>query len=214
MKNIYIVRHTESIHHVKGLAGGWFDTSLTDTGKEQARKIAAALLDEVQKPGTPIYSSDLKRCSEMADIIAAVFGSTVTLDRDLREMSGGDCEGKPEDWVRQNVRVLTTGNRIDHRAFNNAESRGDVGRRMYAFLDRVLKKPDEDIFLITHGFAMGFLIMAWLKVPVENMDYGDFSKTRPGSVTLLYEDDLWKNRYVVYVGRQFPAQASTGSLSH
>ena len=28
------------------------------------------------------------------------------------------------------------------------------------------------------------------------------SGTTPGSVTLLREDDVWKNRHVIYVGRK------------
>ena len=202
MRNVYVVRHTESVHHVQGLAGGWYDTSLTDKGKEQARKVADGLFNEVQKPGIPIWSSDLKRCSEMADVFAAVFRSPVTLDRDLREMSGGECEGKNQEWVVGNVMPLPKdGNRLDHHAFIGSETRRDVGTRMQSFLERLTAGQAQDMIVITHGFAMSFLIMAWFKVPVEHMDYCDFSRTRPGSVTLLHEDDVFRNRHIVYVGR-------------
>ena len=160
MRNIYVVRHTESLHHVQRLAGGWYDTSLTEKGKAEARKIAAALHDEIRKPGMPIYSSDLKRCSEMADIFSDVFRSPVTLDRDLREMSGGDCEGKPQEWVSRSMTPLPKdGNRLDHRTFDRSESRRDVGTRMQSFLGRLMEKLDENVIVVTHGLAMSFLIM-------------------------------------------------------
>jgi len=202
MRNIYVVRHTQSLHHVQGIAGGWYDSPLTEKGLANARAIAEALHDELKLEGIPVYSSDLKRCSQMASAFGDAFKSPVTLDRDLREMHGGDCEGKPDAWAKRNMVVLTEGNRIDHHAFNNSESRRDVGKRMYSFIGRLMATPDESAIVITHGFAQSFLIMAWLKVPVENMDYGDFSRTSPGSVSLLSEDDTWKNRHVVYVGRR------------
>ena len=54
MKNIYVVTHTESIHHIQGLAGGWYDTSLTENGKNQARKIAIGLHNEIGVQNIPI----------------------------------------------------------------------------------------------------------------------------------------------------------------
>ena len=202
MRNIYVVRHTQSVHHVEGLAGGWYDTPLTEKGIADARRVADSLHQELRLDGIPIYSSDLKRCSQMASIFSAVFNSPVILDPNLREMHGGACEGKPEDWVRDHMVVLTDGNRLDHRAFENAESRRDVGRRMMLFLGMLMETPFQDTIVITHGFAQSFLIMAWMKIPVENMDYGDFSRTAPGSLSLLHEDDVWKNRHVVYVGKR------------
>ena len=87
----------ERIQHVQGLRGGWYDTSLVENGRIQATKIATSLYDEVGTPSIPIYSSDLKGCVETADIFSRVFNSTIVLDRNLREMSLGDAEGKPKN---------------------------------------------------------------------------------------------------------------------
>ena len=87
MKNVYVVTHTEATHHVQGLAGGWYDTSLTENGRNQARKIALALYSEIGEQKIPIYSSDLKRCAETAEAFSEVFNSRVILDRNLREIS-------------------------------------------------------------------------------------------------------------------------------
>ena len=77
MKNIYVVTHAQSLHHVQDLTGGWYDTSLTEKGVIQAEKLAEFLYGEIGIPGIPIYSSDLKRAFETADIIARPFHSNI-----------------------------------------------------------------------------------------------------------------------------------------
>ena len=203
MRNVFVVRHTESLHHVLRIAGGWLDSPLTEKGLKDARTIAQKLKDEIGPGDLRIFSSDLKRCSETAREFASILKAPVALDSDLREMHGGECEGKPDHWVKEHMAVLSEGNRIDHRAFKGSESRRDVGRRMNAFLDRALATNFQNAVVVTHGFAQSFLVMAWLKIPVEHMDFVDMSRTKPGSVSLLSEDDLWKNRYIVYIGRDF-----------
>ncbi len=201
MRNIYIVRHTEAEHHVKGLGGGWYDTSLTEKGRAQAQKIAENLYKEIKLPGVPIYASDLKRCAETADIFSKVFKSKVTLDKNLREMNFGEGGGKPQKWYDANtIPYPPNCNRLDHRIFEGAETRRKVGQRATKFLDKLLKKQEENVILVTHGFMSTYLILAWLKVPVENMDYGKF-RNNSGGIDLLNEDDFWKNRNIIYLNK-------------
>jgi len=201
MRNIYVVTHTESIHHVKGLGGGWYDTSLTEKGLIQANNIATALYNQIKIQNIPVYTSDLKRALETANIFSRVFNSTVILDSRLREMSFGDAEGKSKEWQDQNIMPKpNNGNRLNHHRFHKSESRRDVGIRIQDFFNHILNKPDNNIIIITHGFALTFIIMTWLKVPVENMDYCNF-QSGPGRVTFLHEDDFFENRNVIYVNR-------------
>jgi len=202
MKNVYVVTHTESIHHVQGLAGGWYDTSLTENGRNQARKIALALYSEIGEQNIPVYSSDLKRCVETAEAFAEVFNSMVILDRNLREMSWGDAEGKNQEWTDKNIIPRPVdGNRLDHKIFGNSETRRDIGTRIQSAVNRIVSGPDNNIIIVTHGYALTFVIMAWLKIPVENMDYCSFA-ARPGGVTLLHQDDFFENRRVIYTNKQ------------
>ena len=201
MRNIYVVTHTESIHHVKGLGGGWYDTSLTEKGLIQANNIATALYNQIKIQNIPVYTSDLKRALETANIFSRVFNSTVILDSRLREMSFGDAEGKPKEWQDQNIMPKpNNGDRLIHHRFYNSESRRDVGIRIQDFFNHILNKPDNNIIIITHGFALTFIIMTWLKVPVENMDYCNF-QSAPGRVTFLHEDDFFENRNIIYMNR-------------
>lgn len=70
---------------------GWRDTPLNDTGREQARELAAALTDAGI---SSIWSSDLSRARETAEIVAGHLGLTVRLDARLREGNRGRWEGR------------------------------------------------------------------------------------------------------------------------
>ncbi len=202
MQNVYAVTHAQSVHHIEGRSGGWYDTSLTEKGVAQAEKLAGTLFEEIGKPCIPIYSSDLKRASETAKIIAGVFNTGVVYDKRLREMSLGEADGKPREWVRENITPLPPdGNKLEHRMFRNAETRKEIGSRIKECIDEITGHGNENTIIVSHGFALNFIIMAWLKVPVNNMDYGDFW-TPSASVTHLQIDDLQANRNVVYLGRE------------
>jgi probable phosphoglycerate mutase len=46
-KDIYVVAHTQSQHHVDGLVGGWYDSPLTDFGRRQAGAVTHRIADLV-----------------------------------------------------------------------------------------------------------------------------------------------------------------------
>lgn len=202
MRNVYVVTHTEATHHLRSLVGGWRDYPLTENGRDQAARIAASLHKETGTDEIPIYSSDLQRCSEMADIFTRVFGGSVVLDERLREMRFGRGEGKARDWSKKNVNPKPAdGNRLDYRIFEGSETRREVGTRVGSIVDEIGDKPGDYAIIITHGFALSFVIMAWMRVPVDGMGHGSFP-TASGGVTLLSVDDFFGSRSVVYVGRR------------
>jgi len=201
LRVIYVVQHAQSIHHVEKLVGGTYDTSLTPLGIQQAKKIGAYLAEVIGSEEVDIISSDLRRAAETANIIDSYFNRGVTLDPGFREFSYGEAEGKPQEWLDERlIPQPTDGNRLDHRMCEGSETRREIASRIREALDRVLKKDVKNTVIISHGFALTFIIMAWLKVPIENMDYCNFT-ANPGGITLLVEDDLFCNRGVRYVNR-------------
>ena len=48
-------------------------------------------------------------------------------------------------------------------------------------MDDILEKGCEDTVIVSHGFDSTFLVMAWMKVPVEHMGYCSLP-ARPSSV--------------------------------
>ena len=124
MKDIYVVAHAQSQHHVDRVVGGWFDTGLTPLGERQAAAAAKRLRTLLDAQSATIVSSDLKRAAETAAIIGARLGQPVALDPDLREMSYGSAGGRPQAWMREHESFAPrTGDRMDHRSVPDGESR-------------------------------------------------------------------------------------------
>ncbi len=199
MRNVYVVTHAQSLHHIEKRVGGWYDTSLTDLGREQAEKTGRFLRSAIDSADVQLFSSDLKRAAETAEIIGKHIKKPVTLDSRLREMSYGEAEGEPQSWFNDQIEPQPTdGNRLDHRVYTGAESRFEVGERVSVALADILGKGARDAVIVSHGFASTFLIMAWMKVPADHMDYCNFS-AKPGCVTMLHEDDLFGSRSLSYL---------------
>ena len=196
MRKVAVVVHAEARHHVDRLVGGWYDSSLTEHGREQARQVGLALRRVFPMLHVPIVSSDLKRARQTAEIIGEALQSAVVLDPRLRELSYGIAEGRPQSWLAERiVPVPTCGSRIDHRVCEGAESRRDLATRMYAALDEVVASDIKDIIIVTHGFAATFVIAYWIGLPIEKADYVNFTVS-PASLSLLVEDDVFMNRSV------------------
>jgi len=69
MKDLFVVTHTQSIHHVENKVGGWYDTGLTPRGEIDARATAERLASMIGGGDVEIFSSDLRRASQTAAII-------------------------------------------------------------------------------------------------------------------------------------------------
>jgi 2,3-bisphosphoglycerate-dependent phosphoglycerate mutase len=199
MKNLYVITHTQSIHHIEKKVGGWYDTGLTEYGKRQAIKVAQSLEHRITTEPVTIFSSDLKRAAETAAIIGEVFKQNIIFDSDLRELSYGIAEGREQSWLSERISYTPKdGNRLDHRVCKNSESRKEIGSRIEKSIARILNEMNKNAIVVTHGFALTFIIMSWLKIPVSNMNYCNFSST-PGGITLLQEGDVFENRNVKFI---------------
>jgi len=83
-------RHGQTIWNVERRFQGQTDIPLDDTGEAQAEYAARRLA--TLRPDV-IFSSDLTRAAGTAAPLAKLTGLAVTLDKDLRERSGGSWEG-------------------------------------------------------------------------------------------------------------------------
>lgn len=103
MNRIILIQHCQSAHHVNGMTGGWTDTPLTDLGRQQAAAIAARLKRDLADTPFQLYSSDLKRAAQTAEIVGEELGMTAQLVPDLREFNGGVATGKTREWANENI---------------------------------------------------------------------------------------------------------------
>ncbi len=134
MKDLFVVTHAQSVHHIEKKVGGWFDTGLTEQGQQDALFVAAALLSAIGDKEVEIYSPDLKRASQTVDIIANHFERPVTTTKSLREISYGVAEGRPQEWLGARYKPAPDDDRLDHHGnIEGAESRRDVANRVIRF---------------------------------------------------------------------------------
>ncbi|MFL5916105.1 MAG: histidine phosphatase family protein [Gaiellaceae bacterium] len=90
MTRLLLVRHGETDWNADGRLQGQTDRPLSDFGRTQALRLAGELAEEELEA---IYSSDLARALETAEIVAERVGLPVLLDPDLREKDWGTWEG-------------------------------------------------------------------------------------------------------------------------
>jgi broad specificity phosphatase PhoE len=147
VSTLLLVRHGETDWNRDGRWQGHSDTHLNDLGRKQAARLAAEL-DGVDV----VYSSDLARARETAEILAARLELPVQVDPRLRERSFGTWEGKtgPEieaDFAGAHARWLAGGPGAD-----DAEPFDDFAARVQAFLGEVVERhPDETVLVVAHG---------------------------------------------------------------
>lgn len=200
MKEFFVVTHPQSIHHTEKKVGGWYDTGLTSKGREDAEAIAERLWQTIGHGGVDIVSSDLRRASETASVIAARFSRPVTYTSALREISYGVAEGRPQEWLEARYLPAPDDDRLDHQGnIEGAESRRDIAGRVFPYVEGLLERQCSTQIVVTHGFTLTFVIAAWMKVPVESCGYLSFPVSS-GSITHLREDDAFRSRAMIRFG--------------
>ncbi|SDF19469.1 probable phosphoglycerate mutase [Blastococcus aurantiacus] len=199
MRRLYVVTHPEAAHHLSGEVGGWSDTELSERGLRQADAVAARIRELVPADAAvQLHSSDLTRTVQTAEAIGARLDVQPVLLPGLREKSYGVAEGRPQAWLDARfVPPSPTGDRMDHsEGIEGAETRREFAVRVYAAVDRILAGPGAHHVVVTHGFALTFVVCAWIRMPLEATGYVNFRSTS-GGITVLEEDDFFANRSVV-----------------
>ena len=156
---ILLARHGETDFNVPPRRFmGWTDEPLNDRGREQARALAALVKD---RGLVAIWSSQLSRARETAEIVGAAVGVTPRVDERFAESHRGRWEGRrwadiereePEAWAQ-----WRRGGE-DFR-FPGGESLVEHQERVLAGLDAVRAGP-EPALVVSHGGTIRALAAA------------------------------------------------------
>ena len=198
MRTIWVVTHPESTHHIDGLVGGWFDSSLTERGQHQAAAIGHELRARLPVDAeVEVFSSDLLRTAQTATAIGDVLDAEPVLMHGLREKSYGEAGGRPQAWLDERlVPPPADGDRMGHdEGVAGSETKAVFASRVYDAVESILERPSEHQVVVTHGFAMTFVVACWIGMPVESCGYVNF-RARSGGITELRQDDHFHNRQV------------------
>ena len=148
MTTLLLVRHGETDWNRDGRWQGHSDTPLNELGRRQSHELAQQL-DGVDL----VYSSDLARARETAEILAERLGLDVRLDPRLRERGFGAWEGltsrEIEDRDAEGHGRWRAG---EGPGAADAEPFDTFAARIHAFLEDALRShPEENILVVAHG---------------------------------------------------------------
>ncbi|HMJ00035.1 MAG TPA: histidine phosphatase family protein [Gaiellaceae bacterium] len=159
--------HSTTIDNETGVATGWLPGRLSERGRELARALGERRRDDGL---AAVFSSDLARAVETAEIAFAGSGLPVRQDRRLRECNYGELNGRPVAEVdAEKLR------RIDE-AFPGGESYRDVVDRTKDYLDDLASEFDDArVLLIAHSANRWALQHLLLGTPLEELVSAPFA---------------------------------------
>jgi len=150
----YIIRHGETAHNAAGRLQGHVDVALAERGRQQA---AAAALVLKGRPVAQLYSSDLLRARQTAEIIGDQLGLPVQLEPRLREVNVGDWGNLTAAEIQaKHPEVLGQMRRDpEHTRYPGGESYGELANRvMEALTDLATAHAGQTVAVVTHGGAL------------------------------------------------------------
>lgn len=187
MKRIITIQHTQSVHHTNGMVGSWTDWDLTELGVQQAHRIGANLAPELADKSIVMYSSDLKRAKQTAEIVGQYLKVTPRLRVELRERNLGRCCGKSVQWMHENQEVWER--TVDDRLVSDAESRREEWNRLKPFFDEIMISEEETIVLVSHGDLLSVFNSMFLGLDVETMNQCELFGLSGGVSWMLEDQD-------------------------
>lgn len=153
----YIIRHGKDDDSVRG---GWSNSPLTNEGILQVRQLSEKILSESTMHIQKIYSSDLPRAKQTADILAQTLSISVIEMPEFRETDNGVLAGMNNRVAEERFPGLYWSALEWDESYPNGES-------PHQFYDRIsnawrrfkqeIQKENGDIALVTHGGVINII---------------------------------------------------------
>jgi broad specificity phosphatase PhoE len=177
--HLILTRHGQTIENAQKILMGHNHGTLSETGIEQAKKLAQRLKN--QKIDI-IYSSDLMRTLDTAKEIAKYHPQAkIITDKRLRERFLGRYQGLPHDTISwTNVP-------------DDVESDEDMCKKLKGFIDEIYKKhKDETVLVASHSGTKMALLTILFNKPYFEMKHFEGIKNTAISKFDLGDDGIEK----------------------
>jgi probable phosphoglycerate mutase len=140
---ILLARHGETDWNRQGRFQGHADPPLNELGRAQARELAERL---AATPFDAVYSSDLLRARETAEILATSHDVPVITDAGLREVDVGSWSGLTRAEISE---------RFPDAEHHDGETREEHLARVLETVERIAHThPGERILVVSHGGSL------------------------------------------------------------
>jgi len=192
LAKLYLIRHGEVEWNRENSYIGATDLPLNDEGKKQAALLADRL---AQHKVSAVYSSDLIRARETAEIIAERFGLQVIMVPQIREVNYGEWEGVSE------TKLPTSHPEIYHDwRVNPAEVRIPGGETFAELRDRAFSAfrriaeshPSEDVVIVGHKSVNRVILCCLMGI-----DINRYKQIAQGNAALNVIERREDGRFVV-----------------
>lgn len=169
MTDLYLVRHGETDWNREGKYTGQSDIPLNDAGRRQAQKAAEQLREYAPQI---IYSSDLLRAYETAQIISSAISAPIINDDRLREINQGEWEGMHVDEIKDKFNSLFRAREKD--PFNVSSPQGETMGEVYQRVKEALKKiladhPHDKVVITAHGVVLAIIRLMAAREPIDRV---------------------------------------------
>lgn len=162
---VLAIRHGETDWNVALRIQGQLDVALNESGRLQARRLAAAFDGEVLQA---VYSSDLVRAHATAQCVADATGLVVRTHRGLRERGFGHFEGLTFDEIerRHPDEARRWRRRDPDFAPAGGEALRDFQARSVGTIAAIAERHrGERVAIVTHGGVLDALYRAAARIP-------------------------------------------------
>ena len=147
----YLVRHGKDDDSVRG---GWSSSSLTDEGVAQAERLVSHIMSMKKINVGMIFSSDLLRARQTADILANALSIPVVERPEFREANNGVLAGMNNMVASKRFPGLYWSTLDWHQPYPEGESPCQFYTRISEAWNNFRKEiydVDHDVILVTHG---------------------------------------------------------------
>jgi len=183
---IFLIRHGETIWNTKKLIQGQLDSPLTDNGIYQSNLLAQRM--EKINPDI-IYTSDLKRAVDTANIINQHINKDIIEISGVRERHWGVFQGADWPKIKKFFPTQYKYYRNDSKNYKipNGESYNQVTKRtMDSLVDIIENHKNQKVVIVTHGGVISPLIRDLLSIPYET--HRKFTISNTSITKLVYSD--------------------------
>lgn len=196
LNRVIFIRPGETTWNEMDRWQGWLDVPLNLHGQAQARRLANFLRNIGLQA---LYTSDLRRATQTADIIGEVCGLTPKKDHRLRERAVGRWQGmtrlEVETWFPDQYHQYEA-DKMNYR-IPDGESLADVQARVVqAFEEIVAEDAAETIAIVSHTVTIRVLLTAIipsydaLNTHPRNSSVTTIQRAENGGWRLVVSDDV------------------------
>lgn len=157
MATLYLIRHGETDWNKQGRYQGHSDIPLNSQGREQAHdamnRLHCGAVDA-------IYSSDLCRATETAEIIASKWSIDVQCDARLREIQQGVWEGMVFEEINARYGDTVAARRTSPLTVSppGGETLAEVRERVLECVEEIVQRhAGGQVVIVSHGVALALV---------------------------------------------------------